>query len=177
MKFITSLAVAATTVAAFASAQSIAINDPNVGGIWRAGQDNYMMWGGSCKSLGVAAKNVTVQLMTGPAEAIRFIAELGTLDCSSEASVNKQIKLPEDIEPGNGYSLRVLTTPPSYSNIFSVVNPKAATPPPATAAPAPAPSTTQKPADGTKGSGAGSLAAGSMIAAAGAAVAALQFIL
>ncbi|KAF9921863.1 hypothetical protein FBU30_008083 [Linnemannia zychae] len=170
MKFITSLAVVA--LAAVVSAQNIAINDPNLGGQWKAGANNYLRWSGTCKALGPAAKNVTVSLMTGPADRIRFVAELGTIDCSDEANVSTQKMIPADQEPGK-YSLQINTNPISYSNIFDIVNPNAA---PSTPAPAPQPATQTPAPAADKHNSASSLAAGSMVAAAGIAAAAFQLV-
>ncbi|KAG0286736.1 hypothetical protein BGZ96_009203 [Linnemannia gamsii] len=173
MKFITSVAVAATAIAV-ASAQTIAINDPNVGSVWTAGADNYLRWSGSCKTLGPAAKTVTVSLMRGPADKISFVAKLGTIDCSSETATSSKVNILATQTPGN-YSLEFGTNPVSYSPIFSIANPTAetpATPPPANKPETATPDQSQKGANG-----AGTLAAGSMVAAAGVVVAALQFIL
>ncbi|KAG0046831.1 hypothetical protein BGZ89_005170 [Linnemannia elongata] len=170
MKFIASVAIAATAVAAV-TAQTIAINDPNVGTTWKAGADNYLRWSGSCKTLGPLSKNVTVSLMKGPADRIGFVAKLGTIDCSSETAVNAMLKIAADQTPGK-YSLEIGTNPVSYSPIFDIVNPAAVVP---SSAPQPETTTPAQPQKDT--SGAGALAAGSMVAAAGLAVAALQFIL
>ncbi|KAF9149984.1 hypothetical protein BG015_008191 [Linnemannia schmuckeri] len=170
MKFITSIAIATTAVAAV-SAQTIAINDPNVGSIWKAGAENYLRWSGSCKTLGPRAKNVTVSLMKGPADRIGFVAKLGEIDCSSDNAVNAMMKVAADQAPGK-YSLEIGTNPVSYSPIFDIINPSAVAPAPASQPDTPAPAQQQKDT-----SGAGALTAGSMVAAAGVAVAALQFIL
>ncbi|KAF9140089.1 hypothetical protein BGX30_007029 [Mortierella sp. GBA39] len=170
MKFITSVAIAATAVAAV-SAQTLAVNDPNVGTTWKAGAENYLRWSGSCKTLGANAKNVTVSLMKGPADRIGFVAKLGTIDCSSDNAVNAMMTIAPDQAAGK-YSLEIGTSPVSYSPIFDIINPAAVTP---TSAPQ---SETSAPAQQQKDtSGAGALTAGSMVAAAGLAVAALQFVL
>ncbi|KAF8935913.1 hypothetical protein BGZ47_009731 [Haplosporangium gracile] len=172
MKFITSIAIAVTAVAAV-SAQTIAINDPNVGSTWKAGAENYLRWSGSCKALGPKAKNVTISLMKGPADRIGFVAKLGEIDCSSDNASNAMIKIAADQAPGK-YSLEIGTSPISYSPIFDIINPSAVAPAPA---PAPQPETPAPAQQQKDTSGAGALAASSMVAAAGVAVAALQFIL
>ncbi|KAF9906333.1 hypothetical protein EC991_000734 [Linnemannia zychae] len=174
MKFITSVALVATTLAAVASAQNVAINDPNIGATWKIGADNYVRWTGTCKALGAAAKTVKVQLMAGPSDSIHFISELGTIDCSNTTNISALKRVPDDTPTGNDYSIQFLTDPISYSYQFKIVNPNS-TPAPDTVAP-PAPSE-QKPADQKPANGAGSLAAGSMIAAVGVVAAAMQFIL
>ncbi|KAG0271513.1 hypothetical protein BGZ95_000662 [Linnemannia exigua] len=173
MKFITSVAVAATTLAAIATAQNVPINDPNIGVTWKIGADNYVRWTGTCKALGAAAKTVKVQLMAGPSDSIHFIAELGTIDCSNATSNSALKRVPDDTTPGNDYSIQFLTDPVSYSYQFKIVNPNAA---PEPQQPAKPPVEQNKPVEKTN-SASGSLVAGSMIAAAGVAVAALQFIL
>ncbi|KAF9117333.1 hypothetical protein BGW39_002331 [Mortierella sp. 14UC] len=173
MKFITSVAVAATTLAAVASAQNVAINDPNIGATWKIGAENYIRWTGTCKALGAAAKTVKVQLMAGPSDSIHFIADLGTIDCSNTTNISATKKVPDDTAPGNDYSIQFVTDPISYSYQFKIINPNA-TPNPQTVSP---PAEQQKPAEQKPISAAGSLAAGSMLAVAGVVVAAMQFVL
>ncbi|KAG0376981.1 hypothetical protein BGX24_006891 [Mortierella sp. AD032] len=98
MKFITSVAVAATTLAAIASAQN---------------------------ALGAAAKTVNVQLMAGPQNSIHFIADLGTIDCSNATVTNALKRIPDDTVPGTDYSIKFVTDPLSYSYQFKIINPKA----------------------------------------------------
>ncbi|KAG0327342.1 hypothetical protein BGZ99_007812 [Dissophora globulifera] len=130
MKFTTTLLAAATTLAACVSADMLQINNPTAGTVWTAGVSNFVGWTGNCASMGAAAKNVTVILNTGPSEAVRYVATLGTLDCSG-SSTRTDLTVPLTISTGT-YSIVVRTDPQlSYTNMFTINNPSS----PATEAP------------------------------------------
>ncbi|CAO3572341.1 unnamed protein product [Mortierella alpina] len=136
MKFTTSLLVAATTLAASVSADMIQINNPTAGTVWTAGVANFVGWTGNCASMGEAAKNVTVILNTGPSEAVRYVATLGTLDCSG-SSTRTDLTVPLSVSSGT-YSIVVRTDPQlSYTNMFTINNPQSPALPDAPSAPAP----------------------------------------
>ncbi|KAF9947399.1 hypothetical protein BGZ72_010585 [Mortierella alpina] len=169
MKFTATLAIA-STVAALASAQTIQINNPTLGSTWTVGQaTNYLGWTGNCAGMGNSSKAVDVELVQGPANMVRFVAKLATIDCSA-GNTRADIPLGGTVQSGK-YSIRVQTTPQvSYSTEFTVVN--AAAPPPAAATSAPAAGPTDAPK-----SAASSLAVSSFLGLAGVAVAALQLAL
>ncbi|KAF9903151.1 hypothetical protein EC991_004134 [Linnemannia zychae] len=122
MKFTTSLLVAATTLAAYAHADMLQINNPTAGTVWTAGVSNFVGWTGNCASMGAAAKNVTVILNTGPSDAVRYVATLGTLDCSG-SSTRTDLTVPLTVTSGT-YSIVVRTDPQlSYTNMFTINNP------------------------------------------------------
>ncbi|KAF9948189.1 hypothetical protein BGZ72_009863 [Mortierella alpina] len=168
MKFTTSLLVAATTLAASVSADMIQINNPTAGTVWTAGVANFVGWTGNCASMGEAAKNVTVILNTGPSEAVRYVATLGTLDCSS-SSTRTDLTVPLSVASGT-YSIVVRTDPQlSYTNMFTINNPQSPAVPEAPTAPAPSdPAPTTDAPSGGKSSGA-SVQANVFLAALGAA--------
>ncbi|KAF9906611.1 hypothetical protein BX616_000669, partial [Lobosporangium transversale] len=90
--------------------------------VWTAGVPNFVSWSGNCASMGGAAKNVTVILNTGPSEAVRYVATLGSLDCSGTIT-RTDLTVPLDI-PSGSYSIVVRTDPQlSYTNIFKINNP------------------------------------------------------
>ncbi|KAF9097049.1 hypothetical protein BGX29_008280 [Mortierella sp. GBA35] len=136
MKFSTTLLVAATTLAAYVNADMLQINNPTAGTVWTAGVSNFVGWTGNCASMGAAAKNVTVILNTGPSEAVRYVATLGTLDCSG-SSTRTDLTVPLTVSTGT-YSIVVRTDPQlSYTNMFTINNPSS----PATEAPPSSPTT------------------------------------
>ncbi|CAO3570591.1 unnamed protein product [Mortierella alpina] len=172
MKFTATLAIA-STVAALASAQTIQINNPTVGSTWTVGATtNYLGWSGNCAGMGNSSKAVDVELVQGPANMVRYVAKLATIDCSG-ANMRADITVAPTIASGK-YSIRVKTTPQdSYSNEFTIENAAAPAPPASGASSAPATaSPTAAPA-----SAASSLAISSFLGLAGVAVAALQFAL
>ncbi|KAG0349056.1 hypothetical protein BG004_002256 [Podila humilis] len=100
----------------------IQINNPTVGTVWTAGVSNFVGWTGNCKSMGPAATNVTVILNTGPSEAVRYVATLGTLNCSA-SSTRTDLTVPLTV-PSGTYSIVVRTAPElSYTNMFTINNP------------------------------------------------------
>ncbi|KAI1320103.1 hypothetical protein EDD11_002075 [Mortierella claussenii] len=122
MKFTTTLFAATMTLAAFVNADMLQINNPTDGTVWTAGVSNFVGWTGNCASMGAAAKNVTVILNTGPSEAVRYVATLGTLDCSG-SSTRTDLTVPLTISSGT-YSIVVRTDPQlSYTNMFTINNP------------------------------------------------------
>ncbi|KAF9937525.1 hypothetical protein BGZ67_001202 [Mortierella alpina] len=153
MKFTTSLLVAATALAASVSADMIQINNPTAGTVWTAGVANFVGWTGNCASMGEGAKNVTVILNTGPSEAVRYVATLGTLDCSS-SSTRTDLTVPLSVASGT-YSIVVRTDPQlSYTNMFTINNPQSPALPETPTAPAPSdPAPTTDVPSGGKSSG------------------------
>ena len=107
---------------------------------------NFVGWTGNCASMGAQAKNVTVILNTGPSEAVRYVATLGTLDCSG-SSTRTDLTVPLTVNSGT-YSIVVRSQPElSYTNMFTINNPSS---------PAPEPTTPVTPPASGTGSGAGS---------------------
>ncbi|KAF9357783.1 hypothetical protein BGX26_003091 [Mortierella sp. AD094] len=137
MKFTTTILAATATLAAFVNADMLQINNPTAGTVWTAGVSNFVGWTGNCASMGATAKNVTVILNTGPSEAVRYVATLGTLDCSG-SSTRTDLTVPLSI-PSGTYSIVVRTDPElSYTNMFTINNPSSpATPSVSPSAPAP----------------------------------------
>ncbi|KAF9353644.1 hypothetical protein BGX34_011456 [Mortierella sp. NVP85] len=171
MKFIASVAVAASSLVALATADLLQINNPTQGTVWNAGENVFVGWSGNCNSMGSAATNVTVDIVTGPAAAVRYVATLGHLDCSG-ANVKTNFVVPATIETGE-YALIVRTTPqPSFTNSFKINN-GAAPPPPANTGAPPAPTT---PAAGGDKSGASTLFLNGAVAIAGAVAVAFQLL-
>ncbi|KAF9437282.1 hypothetical protein BGZ76_001344 [Entomortierella beljakovae] len=136
MKFTATILAATATLAAFVNADMLQINNPTAGTVWTAGVSNFVGWTGNCASMGEGAKNVTVILNTGPSEAVRYVATLGTLDCSG-ASTRTDLTVPLSITSGT-YSIVVRTDPQlSYTNMFTINNPSS----PVTPSAAPIPET------------------------------------
>ncbi|KAF9896939.1 hypothetical protein BX616_006471 [Lobosporangium transversale] len=175
MKFIATLAVAVSSLAAMASADMLQINNPTVNTIWNAGKTEYVAWTGNCASMGPAGKNVTVEIVTGPSTSVRHVGNIGTVDCSGSNSTANVI-IPEDFASGQ-YALIILTEPEkSYTNAFTINNPKVAAPP-TTAPPASNPSGSGSTAPKEeKPSSAGSLGANTFLALTGAATAAFYLL-
>ncbi|KAF9571726.1 hypothetical protein EC968_000244 [Mortierella alpina] len=166
MKLIASL-VAVASVVAVASAQTLQINNPTEGTVWNVGEKNFVGWTNNCASMGNSSRAVKIELVEGPATAVRYVADVGTLDCSG-SETRADATVPDTVKTGK-YSIRVLTLPQnSYSPAFQVNNPKSQ--PSSTSAPAPSPSTP---------TGAGNLltASGSLTVLLGCAAAVLQYAL
>ncbi|KAF9952547.1 hypothetical protein BGZ72_006127 [Mortierella alpina] len=163
MKLLASLAAA--SLVAVASAQTLQINNPTQGTVWNVGEKNFVGWTNNCASMGNASRAVKIELVEGPANTVRYVADVGVLDCSGGAT-RADATVPDTVKTGM-YSIRVLTSPdPSYSPAFQVNNPKSQ-PPTTTAGPAP---TTSKPASaGTV------LKTGSLSVLLGCAAAAVQY--
>ncbi|KAG0305287.1 hypothetical protein BGZ97_001159 [Linnemannia gamsii] len=150
MKFSTTLLVAATTLAAYVNADMLQINNPTAGTVWTAGVSNFVGWTGNCASMGATAKNVTVILNTGPSEAVRYVATLGTLDCSG-SSTRTDLTVPLTVSSGT-YSIVVRTDPQlSYTNMFTINNPSS----PATETPPTSPTNPGTGGETTPGAGTG----------------------
>ncbi|KAG0360024.1 hypothetical protein BC939DRAFT_435485 [Gamsiella multidivaricata] len=179
MKFLATVAIVASSLAAIATADMLQINNPTQGSTWTTGKSEFVGWTGNCASMGDAGKNVTVDLVTGPASAVRYVATLGTLDCSGSLT-RADFTVPDSIATGQ-YAIIVRTQPQgqeSYTNNFQI-NSGAVAPAPVTptttagattAAPTATATATNKP------SGAGSLGANVMMAFAGAAAVAYQLL-
>ncbi|KAF8938814.1 hypothetical protein EDD21DRAFT_422811 [Dissophora ornata] len=165
MKFTATFLAAAITLAANVNADMLQINNPTAGTVWTAGVSNFVGWTGNCASMGATAKNVTVILNTGPSDAVRYVATLGTLDCSG-SSTRTDLTVPLSIATGT-YSIVVRTDPQlSYTNMFTINNPSSpATETPSTAAPSAASSVAG--AGSSSGSNAGSAPAPTTAAVAG----------
>ncbi|KAF9184122.1 hypothetical protein BGZ51_003560 [Haplosporangium sp. Z 767] len=171
MKFITTIAIAASTLVAATTAQRIAIYNPTVGSQWTVGKVEFLGWTGNCAGMGNDSRTVGVELVNGPAEHVSFVADLGTIDCSG-AVTKADITIGSSVKSGP-YSIRVKTSPEvSYSNEFTITNPSSPAAPPTTSPTTPAPAPEKKPE-----SAASSLAISSLLALTGAAAAALQFAL
>ncbi|GJJ74110.1 hypothetical protein EMPS_06468 [Entomortierella parvispora] len=146
MKFLASVAAVAA-VASVASAQTLQISNPTTGVTWQVGGSGYISWSGNCANLGNASHSVDVQLMTGPATALRYVADLTTIDCSGNTT-STTVTVPSTLTPGN-YSLQILTSPTdSYSAIFAIAGGASST----SAAPAPPAASTTKAPSGSAGS-------------------------
>ncbi|KAG0016478.1 hypothetical protein BGZ81_011169 [Podila clonocystis] len=104
-----------------AQADMLQISNPTQGTRWKVGETVFLEWKGNCASMGSAAKNADVDLMTGNSNALRFVAKLASIDCSASNN-RKEFVIPADVvkESGN-YSLAVQTVPQlSYSNVFTI---------------------------------------------------------
>ncbi|KAG0234644.1 hypothetical protein B0O80DRAFT_424102 [Mortierella sp. GBAus27b] len=109
------------SLAAIVQGDMLSVSNPTKGTTWNVGESVFLQWNGNCASMGKLAKNVDVNLMTGPETALRFVAKLSSIDCSG-SNTRKEFAIPADMVRAPGqYSLQVQTEPqPSYSNIFSV---------------------------------------------------------
>ncbi|KAF9946708.1 hypothetical protein BGZ65_009457 [Modicella reniformis] len=169
MKFLAAI-VAAVAVAVVASAQQIQINNPTEGSIWNTGAQGYISWTGNCASQGLASHSVEIQLVNGPSSAVRFVADLGKLDCSGPTT-SISIPVPNNVTSGS-YSLRIQTSPqPSYSTSFQINNP--ASPVSTTGTP----TTTGDVPTHTNQPSAGNALSASLVTLFSCAVAAFQFVL
>ncbi|KAI1298110.1 hypothetical protein EDD11_006882 [Mortierella claussenii] len=172
MKFITSLVVVASSLAAMATADMLQISNPTQGTTWTVGKAERLEWGGNCAVMGAAGQNVTVDFVTGPSTAVRYVATLGQINCSGSTN-RADLKVP-DLTAGD-YALIINTAPDkSYTNSFKVLNPSSA-PPPA-ASPVTTTGATASPTSTPGKSAAGSLSSNAMWAVAGAAAVAYQLL-
>ncbi|KAF9091185.1 hypothetical protein BGX29_011088 [Mortierella sp. GBA35] len=109
---------------ALAQADMLSISNPTMGTTWKVGDTVFLQWKGNCASMGSpAAKSVDVNLMSGPDTALRFVAKLASIDCSSMNN-RKEFTIPAElgklVKKDEKYSLQVQTEPqPSYSNSFN----------------------------------------------------------
>ncbi|KAI7820766.1 hypothetical protein BC939DRAFT_456892 [Gamsiella multidivaricata] len=122
MKFIAALTISAAALVATASADMLQINNPTDGTIWKTGVPNFVGWSGNCASMGNDSKAVKVDLVNGPSSAVRYVATLGTLDCSG-SNTRADMTVPGMV-PSGPYSIVVRTSPQqSYTNSFQIDNP------------------------------------------------------
>jgi len=147
MKSTAALTITMATLATFATADMLKINNPTDGTVWTTDVPNFVGWEGNCASMGNDSNAVKVDLVNGPSTAVRYVATLGTLDCSG-SNTRADMSVPGSVVSGQ-YAIVVRTSPEqSYTNSFQINNPSSPAPP---AAPTPA----APPAAGT-GSGSGS---------------------
>ncbi|KAF8982021.1 hypothetical protein BGZ46_001922 [Entomortierella lignicola] len=122
MKFITAITLSAAALVATVSADMLQLNNPTDGTIWKTGIPNFVGWSGNCASMGIDSKAVKVDLVNGPATAVRYVATLGTLDCSG-TNTRADMIVPSTVTSGQ-YAIVVRTSPQqSYTNSFQIDNP------------------------------------------------------
>lgn len=127
-----------------------------------------MGWTGNCASMANDSRAVKIELVNGPATAVRYVADVGVLDCSG-SSTRADATVPDTV-PSGKYSIRVLTVPnPSYSPAFEVRNAKAEPSPTRVESPTPTPGN-------PKGAGSLLTASGSLTVLLGCAAVALQYV-
>ncbi|KAF9126152.1 hypothetical protein BGW39_006837 [Mortierella sp. 14UC] len=121
--FIASFAFsAAALVGNMVAADMLQINNPTDGTVWKTGVPNFVGWTGNCASMGNDSKAVKVDLVNGPSTAVRYIATLGTLDCSG-SNTRADMTVPSSVASGE-YAIVVRTAPQqSYTNAFKIENP------------------------------------------------------
>ena len=138
--FITFATTASLLLGTVVSADMLQINNPTDGTVWKTGVPNFVGWTGNCASMGSDSKAVKVDLVNGPSTAVRYIATLGTLDCSG-SNTRADMTVPSTVASGE-YAIVVRTSPQqSYTNAFKIENPSQPAPP----APGMDPSQLQKP--------------------------------
>ncbi|KAF9086487.1 hypothetical protein BGX29_008348 [Mortierella sp. GBA35] len=186
MKSIVAIAFSAAAVlAGVVSADMLQINNPTEGTVWKTGMPNFVGWTGNCASMGNDSKAVKVDLVNGPSTAVRYVATLGTLDCSG-SNTRADMTVPSTVASGQ-YSIVVRTAPDqSYTNSFQIDNPSQPAPPTSSPPSSGTQNTGSSPAIGSGGStttspsnGAPSLSIASstiLLAVGGTAVLALQFL-
>ncbi|KAK5814960.1 hypothetical protein F5H01DRAFT_321899 [Linnemannia elongata] len=123
MKLTTLVVTLAFTVVS--NAQSQVISHPTVGTVWHGGGQDFISWIGNCADMGTAGQAVNIDLVYGPSIAVRFVASLGTLNCSGRITT-WTLTVPSNVAPGE-YSLRIDTTPTIYSSIFQIDSPQTST--------------------------------------------------
>ncbi|KAK3821389.1 MAG: hypothetical protein J3Q66DRAFT_333206 [Benniella sp.] len=122
MKFLATVTVAISSLAAVASANELQVTNPTQGTVWTAGEPVFVTWGRNCKGMGKDGRNVTVDIVTGPADALRYVATLGHINCSGSYKP-AHFTLTDTIQTGT-YALVIRTLPnPSYTNVFQINNP------------------------------------------------------
>ncbi|KAG0054596.1 hypothetical protein BGZ83_010893 [Gryganskiella cystojenkinii] len=182
MKSVTALISFAILASSFVSADMLQINNPTAGTIWTTDVPNFVGWTSNCALMGNDSKTVKVDLVNGPSTAVRYVATLGTLDCSG-SNTRADMTVPGTVVSGQ-YSIVVRTSPDqSYTNSFQILNPSspAAPAPPATAPTSPstgggaAPPSSNSPSSGTAGL-AVTFGSGYMLALSGAVAVAFQFL-
>ncbi|GJJ71150.1 hypothetical protein EMPS_03500 [Entomortierella parvispora] len=128
MKSTTALTITVVALASFATADMLKINNPTDGTVWTTGVFNFVGWEGNCASMGNDAKTVKVDLVNGPSTAVRYVATLGTLDCSG-SNTRADMTVPSSVASGQ-YAIVVRTSPEqSYTNSFQINNPSSPAPP------------------------------------------------
>lgn len=104
------------------SADMLQINNPTDGTEWKTGVPNFVGWTGNCASMGNDSKTVKIDLVNGPSTAVRYIATLGTLDCSG-SNTRADMTVPSTV-PSGTYAIVIRTAPQqSYTNAFKIENP------------------------------------------------------
>ncbi|KAF9148932.1 hypothetical protein BG015_009296 [Linnemannia schmuckeri] len=179
--FISFAATASLLLGTVVSADMLQINNPTDGTVWKTGVPNFVGWTGNCASMGNDSKAVKVDLVNGPSTAVRYVATLGTLDCSG-SNTRADMTVPSTVASGE-YAIVVRTSPQqSYTNGFKIENPSQ---PAAPSAPGSDPSqpgagtgagTTNSAGGSTTPSGASSLAPSVLLAVGGVAALALQLL-
>ncbi|KAG0369517.1 hypothetical protein BGX24_002386 [Mortierella sp. AD032] len=173
------LLAAALVSSTVVAADMLQINNPTDGTVWKTGVPNFVGWTGNCASMGNDSKAVKVDLVNGPSTAVRYVATLGTLDCSG-SNTRADMTVPSTVTSGE-YAIVVRTAPQqSYTNAFKIENPSQpaapTSPPTDPSTPAPAPGTGSGTTTPTTPSSAGSLAPSVLLAFGGATALALQFL-
>ncbi|KAF8947338.1 hypothetical protein BGZ47_009525 [Haplosporangium gracile] len=179
--FISFAATASLLLGTMVSADMLQINNPTDGTVWKTGVPNFVGWTGNCASMGNDSKAVKVDLVNGPSTAVRYVATLGTLDCSG-SDTRADMTVPSTVAAGE-YAIVVRTSPQqSYTNGFKIENPSQ---PAAPSAPGSDPlqpgagtsaSTTNSARGSATPSGASSLAPSVLLAVGGVAALALQLL-
>ncbi|KAF9904681.1 hypothetical protein EC991_002428 [Linnemannia zychae] len=177
--FIVAIAFSAAALVGTVSADMLQINNPTDGTVWKTGVPNFVGWTGNCASMGNDSKAVKVDLVNGPSTAVRYVATLGTLDCSG-SNTRADMTVPSTVASGE-YAIVVRTAPQqSYTNAFKIENPSQPAAPSSPTEPSQTPGSSGTPApagSSTPSSAAGSLAAPSaLLAAGGVAALVLQFL-
>ncbi|KAG0247470.1 hypothetical protein BG011_001425, partial [Mortierella polycephala] len=122
MKFISAIVVSTAALVATVSADMLQINNPTDGTVWKTDVPNFVGWTGNCASMGNDSKSVKVDIVNGPSNAVRYVATLGTLDCSG-SNTRADMTVPSTVASGR-YSIVIRTTPQeSYTNPFEINNP------------------------------------------------------
>lgn len=155
MKATTALTITMATLATFATADMLKINNPTDGTVWTTDVPNFVGWEGNCASMGNDSKTVKVDLVNGPSSAVRYVATLGTLDCSG-SNTRADMSVPGTVASGQ-YAIVVRTSPEqSYTNSFQINNPSSPAPPAAPTTAAPPAAGTGSGSNSGSGSGSGS---------------------
>ncbi|KAF9929921.1 hypothetical protein FBU30_001080 [Linnemannia zychae] len=98
------------------------INNPTQGTVWATEKTQMLIWSGHCAPMGAAGGNVSVELVTGPSGALRYVTNLGKIDCSNPSITRADLTIPADVKPGT-YAIIVRTNPDlSYTNMFEITN-------------------------------------------------------
>lgn len=123
--------------------------------------------------MGAAGKAVRVEIVNGPSGNVKFVADIGTIDCTSTTNTSTSLTVPPKTNNGpfesGTYALRVNADPIQYTTNFIINNPEAPS------APTTPSSTTPPATQPSQPSSANTLMAGSALAMA--ALAAIQLAL